>query len=255
MGGPMTGNGGTLAVGVLGAFGRMGGLVCRAVEEAPDLKLVAGLGRGADREPLRDASVLVDFTHPDAVMENIRWGVDRGRHLVVGTSGMDERRLQTVARWLAEVPDVGVVVVPNFSISAALAMSFAVRAAEHYGTIEIIDYGHASKVDAPSGTARRTAELIARARGERHRAGASSAEAPGRGFDADGVSIHSVRLEGLVSHQTVIFGRDGEALTIHFDTRDRRAFLPGILTAIRAAPRCPGLTVGLEKLIDLSAVR
>jgi 4-hydroxy-tetrahydrodipicolinate reductase len=255
MGGPTTGEGGTLAVGVLGATGRMGALVCRAVEEAPDLRLVARVGRGEDRDPLRDASVLVDFTHPDAVMENIRWGVDHGRHLVIGTSGMDEQRLQTVAEWLAEVPDIGVAVVPNFSISAALAMSFAVRAAEHYGTIEIIDYGHASKVDAPSGTARRTAELIARARGDRHRAGASPPRAPGRGFDADGVSIHSVRLEGLVSHQTIILGRDGEALTIHFDTRDRRVFLPGILTAIRAAPRCPGLTVGLEKLIDLSALR
>jgi 4-hydroxy-tetrahydrodipicolinate reductase len=251
----MNGNGGTLAVGVLGASGRMGGMVCRAVEEAPDLKLVAGLGRGEDREPLRDASVLVDFTRPDAVMENIRWGVDRGRHLVVGTSGMDAQRLETVARWLAEAPEVGVVVVPNFSISAALAMSFAVRAAEHYGTIEIIDYGHASKVDAPSGTALRTAELIAQARGDRPLAGAPSPEAPGRGFDADGVSIHSVRLEGLVSHQTVILGRDGEALSIHFDTRDRRAFLPGILSAIRTAPRCPGLTVGLETLLELSTVR
>jgi 4-hydroxy-tetrahydrodipicolinate reductase len=251
----MTVNGVTLAVGVLGATGRMGGLVCPAVEEATDLALVARVGRGEDREPLRDASVLVDFSHPDAVMENLRWGVDHGRHLVIGTSGMDEQRLATVRRWLADVPGLAVVVVPNFSISAALAMSFAARAAEHYGTIEIIDYGQASKVDAPSGTARRTAELIARARGERHRAGASAPRAPGRGFDADGVSIHSVRLDGLVSHQTVILGRDGEALTIHFDTRDRRVFLPGILTAIRAAPRCPGLTVGLEKLIDLSAIR
>jgi 4-hydroxy-tetrahydrodipicolinate reductase len=255
MGGPTTGEAGTLAVGVLGATGRMGALVCRAVEEAPDLTLVARVGRGEDRDPLRDASVLVDFTHPDAVMENLRWGVDHGRHLVVGTSGMDEQRLQTVRRWLADVPGVAVVVVPNFSISAALAMSFAARAAEHYGTIEIIDYGHASKVDAPSGTARRTAELIALARGERDQAGAASPEAPGRGLEVDGVSIHSVRLQGFVSHQTVILGRDSEALTIHFDTRDRRAFLPGILTAIRAAPRCPGLTVGLEKLIDLSAVR
>jgi 4-hydroxy-tetrahydrodipicolinate reductase len=233
----------------------MGALVCQAVEEAPDLTLVARVGRGEDRDPLRDASVLVDFTHPDAVMENLRWGVDHGRHVVVGTSGMDEERLQTVGRWLADVPGVAVVVVPNFCISAALAMSFAARAAEHYGTIEIIEYGHASKVDAPSGTARRTAELIALARGERDQASAASPEAPGRGFEVDGVSIHSVRLQGFVSHQTVILGRDSEALTIHFDTRDRRAFLPGILTAIRAAPRCPGLTVGLERLIDLSAVR
>jgi 4-hydroxy-tetrahydrodipicolinate reductase len=233
----------------------MGGLVCRAVEEAADLALVARIGRNDSRDPLRQASVLVDFTHPDAVMANIRWGVDHRRHVVVGTSGMHEERLESVGEWLADAPGVGVVVVPNFSIGAALAMSFAVRAAEYFGTVEVIDYAHASKADAPSGTARRTAELIARARREGRAAGAPPPATSGSGFEVDGVAIHSVRLDGLVSHQTVLLGRDSETLSIRFDTADRRAFLPGILAAIRAAPRRPGLTVGLEALIDLGENR
>jgi 4-hydroxy-tetrahydrodipicolinate reductase len=248
----MTEYGGPLAVGVLGAGGRMGALVCRAVEETADLRLAARIGRGDSRDPLREASVLVDFTQPDAVMDNIRWGVEHRRHVVVGTSGMHEERLETIGEWLADAPGVGVVVVPNFSIGAVLAMTFAVRAAEYFGTVEIIDYGHASKADAPSGTARRTAELIARARREGGQTGVRQPDPAGRGFDVDGVSIHSVRLDGLVSHQTVILGRDRETLSIRFDTTDRRAFLPGILAAVRAAPRRPGLTVGLEALIDLA---
>lgn len=246
----MTGGAGVLTVGVLGAGGRMGEMVCRAIEAAPDLTLAAALGRGDSRDPLYDASVLVDFTHPETVMENIRWGVDHGRHLVVGTSGMHEQRLQTVREWLGDAPSVGVVVVPNFSIGAALAMSFAARAAQFYETAEIVDYGHLAKVDAPSGTARRTAELIAQAR---H--GGALPASPRRGglrFDGDDVKIHSVRLEGLLSEQTVLLRRDDAILSIHFGTKDRRAFLPGILTAIRAAPERPGLTVGLEALIDLS---
>jgi 4-hydroxy-tetrahydrodipicolinate reductase len=230
----MSGDGGRLAVGVFGAAGRMGAMVCEAVADAPDLELVARAGRADPRDPLGRAAVLVDFTHPEAVMANIRWCLDNRRHVVVGTSGMDEHRLATVRGWLADAPGVGVVVVPNFSISAALAMSFAVRAAEYFGSVEIVDYAHATKLDAPSGTAVRTAELITAA-----------------GYDVDG--IHSVRMPGFASHQTVRLGRDGEVVSIRFDTTDRRAFLPGILAAIRAAPRRPGLAVGLESLIDLGA--
>ncbi|MCL9794768.1 4-hydroxy-tetrahydrodipicolinate reductase, partial [Frankia sp. AgKG'84/4] len=153
-----------LAVGVLGARGRMGATVCAAVEAAPDLALVAALDAGEDRGPLAAADVVVDFTTPDAVLENIRWCVEAGRHVVVGTTGFDDERLATVRGWLGEVPKTGVLVAPNFGVAAVLMMMFAARAARFFDSVEIVELHHPNKVDAPSGTARRTAELVARAR-------------------------------------------------------------------------------------------
>lgn len=242
-------------MGVLGAGGKMGSLVCQTIHEAPDMILVAAIGSGESRDPLRQASVLVDFTHPDFVMDNIRWGVTHGVHMVVGTSGLDDGRLAKVRTWLDDVPGIGVMVVPNFSISAVLAMNFAAKAARHFDSVEIIDFAHRSKAEAPSSIALRTAQMVAAARDRVGRPLAPDdgrlAMEGGRGASVGGVLIHSIRLEGLVSHQKLLLSRHGETLTIRFDTLDRAAFMPGVLLAVRAVSAMPGLTVGLERLLDV----
>jgi 4-hydroxy-tetrahydrodipicolinate reductase len=245
-----------IAVGVLGARGRMGSEVCRAVEEADGLELVAAVDAGDDREPLRAASVVVDFTTPDAVLDNVRWCIDAGVHAVVGTTGFDEDKLATVRGWLADAPGVGVLVAPNFGIGAVLLMKFAAEAARWFESVEIIELHHPRKADAPSGTARRTAELIAAARRE---AGldpsgpdaTSSALDGARGASVDGVPVHAVRLSGLVAHQEVLFGGTGETLTLRHDSLDRASFMPGVVSAVRRIGDRPGLTVGLEQLLEL----
>ena len=245
-----------LPVAVFGARGRMGSEVCRAVDAAPDLSLVAAVDLGDDREAASDARVVVDFTHPDAVLDNIRWCVDRGLHVVVGTTGFDDARLAEVTALLSEAPDVGVIVAPNFGIGAVLMMRFAAQAAPHFESVEIIELHHPNKADAPSGTAGRTAKLVAAAR---HAAGVASSPdatssgiAESRGADVDGVRVHAVRLAGLVAHQEVLLGGHGETLTIRHDSLDRSSFMPGVLLAVRSVADRPGLTVGLEALLDLS---
>jgi 4-hydroxy-tetrahydrodipicolinate reductase len=244
------------SVAVLGARGRMGGEVVRAVEGADDLELVAAIDVDDDREAVSGAAVAVDFTHPDAVMDNIRWCVEHGIHVVVGTTGIDEARLAEIASWLAAAPGVGVVVAPNFGIGAVLMMRFAAAAAPYFESVEIIELHHAGKVDAPSGTARRTAALVAEAR-----AAAGSAPPPdatttaldgARGTEVDGIHVHSVRLDGLVAHQEVLLGGHGETLTVRHDSLDRASFMPGVLLAVRSVGARPGLTVGLEALLGLS---
>ncbi len=244
----------TIAVGVLGARGRMGAQVCRAVEEAGDLELVAGLDLGDDLGPLEDAAVVVDFTHPDAVLGNVRYLLDHGIAAVVGTSGVDEERLDTLRRWL-EGTAGHVLVAPNFGVGAVLMMQFARTAARFFPSVEIVELHHAGKIDAPSGTATRTASLVAAARAE---AGlddvpdATTSDPGGaRGATLDGVHVHAVRLPGLVAHQEVLFGGTGEALTIRHDSFDRASFMPGVLLAVRAVLERPGLTVGLEPLLGL----
>jgi 4-hydroxy-tetrahydrodipicolinate reductase len=245
-----------IAVGDLGARGRMGSEVCRAVEEADGLELVAAVDAGDDREPLRAASVVVDFTTPDAVLDNVRWCIDAGVHAVVGTTGFDEDKLATVRGWLADAPGVGVLVAPNFGIGAVLLMKFAAEAARWFESVEIIELHHPRKADAPSGTARRTAELIAAARRD---AGldpsgpdaTSSALDGARGASVDGVPVHAVRLSGLVAHQEVLFGGTGETLTLRHDSLDRASFMPGVVSAVRRIGDRPGLTVGLEQLLEL----
>ncbi|MEV0940101.1 4-hydroxy-tetrahydrodipicolinate reductase [Micromonospora wenchangensis] len=246
--------GGAVRVGVLGARGRMGAEVCRAVDGADDLALVAAVDQGDELSAAASAEVVVDFTTPDAVMDNLRWCIERGVHAVVGTTGFTGQRLEQVRGWLADRPDVGVVIAPNFGIGAVLMMQFAARAARHFESVEIIEQHHPRKLDAPSGTATHTARLVAQARAE---AGlgptpdATRDEVPGaRGADIDGVRVHAVRATGLLAHQEVLFGTLGETLTIRHDSYDRVSFMPGVLLAVRAVRQRPGLTVGLDALLD-----
>jgi len=246
-----------IRVGVIGARGRMGAEVVRAVDAADDLEVVAMVDAGDWLFSVSDAGaqVVVDFTHPDVVLDNIRWAVDNGIHCVVGTSGFTPERVDTVRQWSAARPDLGILIAPNFAVGAVLTMRFAQLAARFYESVEIIELHHPNKVDAPSGTASRTAELVAAARAE---AGlgdppdaTSSALDGARGADVSGLRVHSVRLAGLVAHQEVLFGTSGETLTIRHDSLDRTSFMPGVLLAIRNVMSRPGVTVGLESLLEL----
>ncbi|MEV6519880.1 4-hydroxy-tetrahydrodipicolinate reductase [Micromonospora chalcea] len=243
-------------VGVLGARGRMGMEVCKAVDSAADLELVAAVDQGDDLATVAQAGaeVVVDFTTPDAVMDNLRWCVENGVHAVVGTTGFTEQRLAEVQGWLADRPGVGVVIAPNFGIGAVLMMQFATRAARHFESVEIIEQHHPRKLDAPSGTATHTARLIAAARADAGLGPVPDATrdevAGARGADIDGVRVHAVRATGLVAHQEVLFGTTGETLTIRHDSYDRVSFMPGVLLAVREVGRRPGLTVGLDALLD-----
>lgn len=234
-----------LRVGVFGARGRMGQATCAAIDAAPDLDLVAMVDTGDWRFGVADADarVVVDFTHPDGVLDNIRWCVDQGVHCVVGTSGFDKAKLDTVAGWLTKAPDVGVLVAPNFAIGAVLCMRFAQAAAKYYESCEIIELHHPGKADAPSGTAAHTAGLVAGARadaglGPMPDATAQAADGA-RGARVDDVPVHSVRLAGLVAHQEVLFGAAGETLTIRHDSTDRASFMPGVLLAVREVSSRP----------------
>jgi len=242
----------TMRVGVLGARGRMGAEVCRAVEAADDLSLVAAVDAGDDRDPLRGAEVVVDFTTSDAVIDNLRWCIEAGLHCVVGTTGFTDQRLDDVRSMLKDSPSVGVVIAPNFGIAAVLMMRFAAEAAPHFDSVEIIELHHPNKIDAPSGTARRTAEMIAAARFGKASPDATSQSLEGaRGADVNGVRVHAVRLSGLVAHQEVLLGGSGETLTIRHDSLSRESFMPGVLLAVRAVADRPGLTVGIEDLLGL----
>ncbi|MDD7917029.1 4-hydroxy-tetrahydrodipicolinate reductase [Actinomycetospora callitridis] len=242
-----------MKVGVLGAAGRMGSEACAAVDGADDLELVARVDVGDPREALEAADVVVDFTHPSAVADNLRWCVDAGLHVVVGTSGVGEELLDDVRGRLQ--PGQGVLVVPNFGIGAVLMMRFAAQAARFYESVEVVELHHPRKADAPSGTATRTAQMIAAARAE---AGvgpgpdATTHDPDGaRGATVDGIPVHAVRMAGLVAHQEVLLGSEGETLTIRHDSLHRSSFMPGVLLAVRGVADHPGLTVGLDALLDL----
>ncbi len=239
-----------MRVAVLGAKGRMGTEVSRAIEAADDLELAGAFDIG-DTLDLSGADVAVDFTHPDAVMANVKACIDAGVHAVVGTTGFSAERLEQVRGWLAGT-EVGVVIAPNFGIAAILMMRFAAQAAPYFDSVEIVELHHPGKADAPSGTSRRTAALVAEARaGMPAMPDATSDELAGaRGALVDGVRIHSVRLAGLVAHQEVLLGGAGETLTIRHDSYDRTSFMPGVLLAIRAIGSRPGVTVGLDPLLD-----
>ncbi|MFI6389450.1 4-hydroxy-tetrahydrodipicolinate reductase [Nonomuraea sp. NPDC050547] len=244
-----------IRVGVLGARGRVGVEVCKAVEAANDMELVAAVDQGDDIEGLAGAEVVVDFTHPDVVMGNLEWCISHGVHPVVGTTGFDEDRLATVRGWLERFPGTNCLIAPNFGIAAVLMMHFAQQAARYFESVEIVELHHPNKADAPSGTARRTAELVSQARAKAGLPGmpdATSTSLDGaRGADVGGVHVHSVRLAGLIAHQEVLLGGDGEILTIRHDTMNRAAFTPGVLLGVRRVRELPGLTVGLEPLLDL----
>ncbi len=246
-----------IKVGVLGGRGRVGSEVCRAVEAADDTDLVAVVDLDDELDALvtGGAEVVVDFTHPDAVMDNLEFCIDHGIHAVVGTTGFDDDRLATLRRWLEASPATGVLIAPNFAIGAILMMRFAAVAAPSYESVEVVELHHPDKADAPSGTARRTAELIAAARkdaGSGPVPDATSTSLDGaRGAVVDDVRVHSVRLRGLVAHQEVLLGGLGETLTIRHDSLDRTSFTPGVLAGLRAIADHPGLTVGLEPFLDL----
>ena len=245
----------TIAVAVIGANGRMGSQVCRAVTAADDLTLVAQFDQGDELGDLGGAQVVVEFSVPDASADNVAYCVERGVHTVVGTTGWDEPRLERLRDQLTEHPEVGVLIAPNFAIGAILMMRFAQQAARFYESVEVIELHHPGKVDAPSGTAARTAGLIAAARAE-----AGLGEVPdsttqdpdgARGARVDGIPVHAVRLRGLVAHQEVLLGAEGEMLTVRHDSFDRASFMPGVLQGVRAVSAHPGLTVGLEHYLGL----
>jgi 4-hydroxy-tetrahydrodipicolinate reductase len=253
-----------IKVGVLGARGRMGSLVAQTVRAADDLELVAEVDLGDSRDALKACDVIVDFTSPAAVMDNLRWCLAGGRNLIIGTSGFDAARLAEAADLVAGAADFGagtagaprILVVPNFSVGAVLMMRFAEQAAPFFESAEIIELHHANKVDAPSGTSARTAAMIQAARAAAALGpvpDATTTQSPGaRGAVIDEVHVHSVRLPGLVAHQEVLLGGTGETLTIRHDSLDRASFMPGVLRAIRGlATLPPGLTVGLDSLLGL----
>lgn len=247
----------TLKVGVLGARGKVGRVVCEAVEAASDMTLVAAVDQGDEIAALvtQGAEAVVDFTHPDVVMDNLEFCIDHGIHAVVGTTGFDEGRLDQLRQWLSSSPRTGVLVAPNFSIGAILMMRFSAEAARFFESVEIVELHHPDKADAPSGTARRTAELIAAARRDAGLGAPPDATSTGldgaRGAEVEGIHVHGLRIRGLVAHQEVILGGVGETLTIRHDSLDRASFTPGVLLGLRRIAAAPGLTVGLETFLDL----
>ena len=245
-----------MRVGVLGAKGKVGATIVQAVESAEGLTFTAGVDAGDPLSLFTDSQteVVIDFTHPDVVMDNLNFLIDNGIHAVIGTTGFTDERLQQIQTWLSGKPGVAVLVAPNFAIGAVLSMHFAKQAARFFESAEVIELHHPHKADAPSGTAARTARLIAQARkGLPPNPDATSTALEGaRGADVDGIPVHSVRLAGLVAHQEVLFGTQGETLTIRHDSLDRTSFVPGVLLAVRTVRERPGLTVGLEPFLDLA---
>jgi 4-hydroxy-tetrahydrodipicolinate reductase len=229
--------------------------MCEAVRAADDLTLSAEVDAGDALSLLTDSDteVVIDFTHPDVVMDNLKFLIDNGIHAVVGTTGFTDERIDTVRSWLAGKPGSAVLIAPNFAIGAVLSMHFAQKAAPYFESVEVIELHHPHKADAPSGTATRTARLIAEARKDLPpNPDATSTGLEGaRGADVDGVPVHSIRLTGLVAHQEVLFGTLGETLTIRHDSLDRTSFVPGVLLAVRQVATRPGLTIGIEPLLDL----
>jgi 4-hydroxy-tetrahydrodipicolinate reductase len=243
-----------MRVAVFGARGRMGQEVCRAVESADGLDLVAAVDAGDGRTAAEAAEVVVDFTVPDVVMDNIAWCLARGIHVVVGTTGFTDERLAAVRELAAAHPGTGVLIAANFSIGAVLMMRFAEQAARFFESAEIIELHHPDKVDAPSGTARATAGRIAAARaaaGLGDVPDATTSDPDGaRGASVAGIHVHGVRLRGLVAHQEVLFGAAGETLTLRHDSLDRVSFMPGVLLAVRNVGGRPGLTLGIDDLLE-----
>jgi 4-hydroxy-tetrahydrodipicolinate reductase len=244
-----------MRVGVLGAKGKVGATIVEGVEAADDLTFTAGVDAG-DALSLftdTDTQVVVDFTHPSVVMDNLKFLIENGIHAVVGTTGFTDERIAQVREWLSAKRDAAVLIAPNFAIGAVLSMQFAKQAARFFESVEVVELHHPHKADAPSGTAARTARMIAEARkGLPPSPDATSTGLEGaRGADVDGVRVHSVRLRGLVAHEEILLGNPGEQLTIRHDSFDRTSFMPGVLLGVRQAASRPGLTVGLEHLLGL----
>jgi 4-hydroxy-tetrahydrodipicolinate reductase len=244
-----------IRVGVLGARGRMGAEVVKAVSHSSDLELVAELDLGDSLDQLvsSKAQVVVDFTTPDSVMKNLEFLIQNNIHAVVGTTGFDSARIDSLSKELSKHPQVGVLIAPNFAIGAVLMMEFAEKAARYFDSAEIIEMHHPAKVDAPSGTAARTAELMTQARKDSKKAPMPDATEQSlegaRGSKVGDIQIHSIRAQGLVAHQEVLLGGVGETLTIRHDSLDRAGFMPGVLLGVRSVIDHPGLTHGLDKFM------
>ncbi|MFI9588110.1 4-hydroxy-tetrahydrodipicolinate reductase [Streptomyces sp. NPDC052236] len=247
-----------LRVAVLGARGRIGSAAVRAVEAADDMELVAALSRGDKLEALVESGtqVVIELTTPASVMGNLDFCVRHGMHAVVGTTGWSDERLAQLHTSLAASPRTGVLIAPNFSIGAVLTMKFAQQAARYFESVEVVELHHPNKADAPSGTATRTAQLIAAARAEAGCAPQPDATVTAldgaRGADVDGVPVHAIRLRGLLAHQEVLLGGEGETLTIRHDSLHHSSFMPGILLGARRVVSTPGLTFGLEHFLELN---
>lgn len=246
-----------IKVGVLGAQGRVGKAIVEGVNAEDDLELVAEISRGDDLQQLVDnhAEVIVDFTQPDSVMGNLEFCIANGIHCVVGTTGFDKERLDQVEQWTRQEGAGNVLIAPNFAISAVMTMVLAKQAAKFFETAEVVEFHHPTKLDAPSGTAIHTAEAIAQARrdadlGEMPDATEKSLEGA-RGANVDGIPVHAVRTRGMVAHEEVIFGAQGQSLTIRQDSYDRSSFTPGVLVGVREIAQQPGLVVGLDKYLGL----
>lgn len=244
-----------IKVGVIGARGSMGKLACDTIRDADDLELAAEIGGDDPLDHLQSCDVAVELTHPGVVMQHVNWCIDHGLHVVVGTSGFTDERLAEVRSLLGESPQVGVLVVPNFSVGAVLMMRLAAEAAPYFESVEIVETHHPDKRDAPSGTALRTAQLVADARREAGLGSMPDAtetdELGARGGRAAGVRVHSLRVRGAVAHQEVVLGNTAETLTIRHDMLDRAATMAGLLACVRAVTGLPGLTVGLDAILDL----
>ena len=245
-----------IKVGVLGAKGRMGAEVVKAINSVADLELTSALDLGDSLGDFvtNQTQVVVDFTHPDVVMENLKFLIEQNINVVVGTTGFTDDRIQQIEKWLNK-KSVGVLIAPNFGLGAVLMMNFAEKAAAYFESVEIVELHHPQKADAPSGTATHTAERIAKARkkaGLGQMPDATTSEISGaRGARISDIPVHSVRLRGLVAHQEVIFGDPGETFTLRHDSIDRVGFMPGVLLGVRKIIDQPGLTLGLESLLDL----
>ncbi|PRY18519.1 4-hydroxy-tetrahydrodipicolinate reductase [Kineococcus rhizosphaerae] len=243
-----------IRVSVAGARGRMGSQAVAAVEAADDLELVAALGRGDDLAAAAGSDVFVDLTVPDQVMANVEHALAQGMHVVTGTTGFTPERVEQVRRW-ADAAGRNVLVATNFGIGAVLVMQLAAKAARFFESVEVVELHHPAKVDAPSGSAIRTARLIAQARAEAGLGPSPDATETAlegaRGAVVDGIHVHAVRMRGMTAHQEVILGGPGETLTLRDDTYDRAAYMPGLLVGVRQVASRPGVTVGLEHYLDL----
>lgn len=244
-----------MKVAVLGAKGKMGRECVAAISAAEDLALVSQIDLGDDITTIKNAGaeVIVDFTNPDSVMKNIEFAITNGINAVIGTTGFNDEKIEKVKKLLSANPKVGVLIAPNFGIGAILMMQFAKQAAAHFDSAEIMEFHHASKADAPSGTAARTAELISNVRKTKQKPampdGTKTALPGARGAKVGDVAIHSIRSDGYVAHQEVVFGSSGETLTIRHDSIDRAGYMPGVLLGIREVAKHPGLTIGLENFM------
>lgn len=241
----------TTKVAVVGATGKMGRLASEIIAASEDFEIVAQIDSKGSLSQMIGADIAVDVTQPGVSQGVVDFAVSHGINVLVGTSGWSNDRITTLTRTVSDAGDVGVIIIPNFSVGSVLATSFAAMASRFFDSIEIVEAHHLGKSDSPSGTAVRTAELIGAARSERGPVNAPHADQRARGQQVSSVPIHSLRMQGIVAKQDVIFGGQGEVLTISHDTIDPSAYRAGILLALRAARDARGVTVGLDKLIDL----